>query len=290
MLYAYAPTITVGLAGSVTKTYDGTTTTTAFNTGNLSVTGGLVDGDQVTLDFGGASYAGKNAGSGIGVDVTGIELVSSSDGEAVVYGYHLDNTTASAAIGEISRKTLVVRADDATRLTYTANPAFTASFDGLIAGETSDVVTGLEFGTPANLASEAGEYAITPFGADAANYAIEYVQGTLTVVRPGIEVNGQTVPVVQVDGVPVISSTHAVALIGGRPTLVTLVDLDTGDSRSLEQDMGNAITAPPLFTYSFPQRFTPVSYRATVTGEGPSGPAPLAATSFADFLDAEAAR
>jgi trimeric autotransporter adhesin len=290
VLYAYAPTLTVGLTGSITKTYDGNTSTSTFSTDNLTVTNGLVDGDQMTLSFGGASYADKNAGSGIGVNVTGIGLGSASNGDAVVYGYQLANTTAAAGIGEISKKTLVISADDATRLTYTANPAFTASFDGLIDGETSDVVTGLQFGTLANLQSESGEYTITLSGADAANYALEYVEGTLTVVRPALEVDGQTVPVVQVNGDPVISDTHAVVLIGGRPTLVSLVDLNTGNSRSLEEDMGNAITAPPLFTYSFPQAFTPVSYRASVTGQSTSDLKTLVSTSFAEFLDTENAQ
>lgn len=290
VLFAYAPVLTAGLTGSVTKTYDGNTSVAGFSAGNLVATDGLLAGDEVVFTFGGATYAGKNAGSGIDVTATGLGIGSVKDGDAIVYGYQLDNTTASAAIGTIDKKALVITADNATRLTYTANPAFTASYDGLVDGETSDVVSGLTFGTEAGLNSEAGSYAITPFGADAANYAIEYVEGTLTVVRPGIEVDGRTVPVVQVNGDPVISSTHAVVLIGGRPTLVRLVDVNTGNSRSLEQDMGNAITAPPLFTYSFPQTFTPVSYRATVTGQGPSGPAPLAAASFADFLDADTAQ
>jgi trimeric autotransporter adhesin len=290
VLFAYAPTLTAGLTGSVTKTYDGNTSAAGFTSGNLVATDGLLAGDDVVFTFGGATYAGKNAGSGIDVTATGLGIGSVMDGDAVVYGYQLDNATASAAIGTISKKTLVITADDATRLTYTKNPAFTASFDGLVSGETSDVVSGLNFGTAADLNSEAGRYAITPFGADAANYAIEYVAGTLIVTRPGIDVDGQTVPVVQVDGVPAISSNHAVVLIGGRPTLVNLVDVNTGVGRSLEQDMSNAITAPPLFTLVSPAQFTAASYRASVEGAPPGGPAPLAVASFADYLDKEDAR
>jgi filamentous hemagglutinin family protein len=290
VLYTHAPVLTVGLTGSVTKTYDGTTSAGGFGTDNLSITNGLVSGDEVTLSFDTAAYADKNAGSGIDIDVTGIGIVSAKDGDAVVYGYQLESSVATQAIGEISKKDLLITANDATRLTYNANPVFTASYDGLVDGETSDVVTGLNFETAATLNSEAGEYAITPFGASADNYAITFAPGTLTVVRPSLEVDGVTVPVFQIEGEPVITDTHAVVVIGGRLTLVSLVDLDTGNSRSLEHDMGNAITAPPLFTYSFPKRFTPVSYRATVTGTNPSGPLPLAAASFADFLDTEAAR
>jgi gliding motility-associated-like protein len=82
---------------------------------------------------------------------------------------------------------LTITADDKTKIAGSANPPLTASFTGLVYGETSSVLTTQPtIATTATNASPAGTYPITASGAAAANYAISYVAGTLTVTSGGM--------------------------------------------------------------------------------------------------------
>jgi hypothetical protein len=85
----------------------------------------------------------------------------------------------------ITPAALLIAANDSSALTLDqAQP--TASFIGLVAGDTSAVVTGLQLGLfPIN--GNAFGYDIVPFGASAQNYAISYQAGllTLTAQPPG---------------------------------------------------------------------------------------------------------
>ena len=63
-------------------------------------------------------------------------------------------------------------------------PEFEATYEGFKNGETSDVLTKQPvIKTNATSESEPGEYELTVSGAQAQNYEISYVKGTLTVVR-----------------------------------------------------------------------------------------------------------
>ncbi|HYF64428.1 MAG TPA: MBG domain-containing protein, partial [Herpetosiphonaceae bacterium] len=80
---------------------------------------------------------------------------------------------------------LTITANDANRPYGKANPAFTAHVSGFVLGEDASVLSSpIQFSTPATGASPAGSYPITPGGAAAANYAITFVPGTLTVTAP----------------------------------------------------------------------------------------------------------
>ena len=70
-------------------------------------------------------------------------------------------------------------------------------YGGFVNGETSAVLTGtVDYGGSSQGASAKGRYAITPKGQTAANYAITYVSGQLTVGNPG----GNTITVTAADG------------------------------------------------------------------------------------------
>jgi len=82
--YSVAPTLTVGLTGTISKTYDGNTGASLANaTLNAS---GAIDGDHVVVTAGGASYDTKDAGTSKTVTATGVET-SASNGAMAVYGY-----------------------------------------------------------------------------------------------------------------------------------------------------------------------------------------------------------
>jgi hypothetical protein len=154
-----------------TKTYDATTSSDE----TVSVTG-LVNGDTVTGLS--QSFLSKNVlgAGGSTLQVNGGYAVN--DGNSGL-NYAVSSNTAA---GTINPATLTVTAADATREAGAADPAFTASFDGFVAAEDTAALAGsLVFSTDATAASGAGTYAITPAGLSSGNYAIAFVEGTLTI-------------------------------------------------------------------------------------------------------------
>ncbi|HYH37111.1 MAG TPA: MBG domain-containing protein, partial [Azospirillum sp.] len=96
----------------------------------------------------------------------------------------LSNYTVSLTPGTltVAPAPLTVTAEDATRTVGTANPPFTARYEGFVLGQGPGVLGGtLGFSTAAGTDSPAGGYAVTPFGLTSGNYAITYRAGTLTV-------------------------------------------------------------------------------------------------------------
>ena len=82
----------------------------------------------------------------------------------------------------VNAAAITVTANNQTKTVGLPNPALTATYGGLVNGDSTNVLTALAaLTTPANAASPTGRYTITPNGASAANYTFSYVSGTLTV-------------------------------------------------------------------------------------------------------------
>ena len=157
------------------KVYDGTTTAT-LNTNSASLLGVLA-GDNVTLDltFAAGYFTDANAGPGKIVQVSGLDIDGSSAGN-----YMLMAPTATA---NIAAAPLTVTVNDQVKICGQPNPALTANYTGFVGGDDTNVLTTpAALSTPATSASAPGSYSITAGGAVAANYAISYANGTLTVV------------------------------------------------------------------------------------------------------------
>jgi hypothetical protein len=93
--------------------------------------------------------------------------------------------TATPGVFTITRAPLVITADNLSRLHGQANPALTATYSGLVNGDTGAAVSGLALTTTATSGSATGAYPITNAGAiTAANYLITFNAGTLTVGDP----------------------------------------------------------------------------------------------------------
>jgi hypothetical protein len=90
----------------------------------------------------------------------------------------------------VNPATLTITADDQSMVHGSTLPALTATYTGLVNGDTSDTFTtspnvAPALATAATSSSPAGIYAITPSGAVDANYTIRYASGTLHVARKG---------------------------------------------------------------------------------------------------------
>ena len=153
-----------------TKTYDGTASALATPT-----TSGLQGSDSATGMV--ETYDTKNAGTGKTLSVSAYTVNDGNSGNNYIV-----NPIASTA-GVINKVTLMVTADNKTKYCGKANPPLTASYDGFIGGENTNVLSSLvALSTTATTTSCAGKYPISAGGAAAANYTIQFVNGTLQVI------------------------------------------------------------------------------------------------------------
>jgi len=143
-----------------------------------------------------ASYSGFANGETSSV-LTGLPALSTTaDASSSVGNYPI-----TAAVGSLSavnytftfvdgtlavtKATLTVTANNATRSAGQSNPAFTASYSGFLNGDTSAVISGSpEITSIADTNSAAGSYLIVATNGtlSAANYDFAFVNGTLTVL------------------------------------------------------------------------------------------------------------
>ena len=173
-----ARTLTVGLTGTTSKTYDGTRAAT-LAAGNYTLPG-VVSGDTVNLNNPtSGTYDTKDQGAGETVSVTGLAISGASAGN-----YTLSSTSASAAIGTIAAKALTVSGLTASAKVYdgtTTEPlGGTAAFptaEAAGAGTTSD-------GIPYNVDS------VSAGGTAAGAFATKDVGTAKAVTVTGVTVTG----------------------------------------------------------------------------------------------------
>jgi hypothetical protein len=203
-------TITYGTNGSLTVTPASLTISAsnvsrlygAGNPGFSASYGGLVAGDTTSAVSGLTLTTTAATNSNVGS-----YAITAANGTANNYTITYGQGTLT-----VDPAPLTVTASNGTRLYGGTNSSFSASYVGLVAGDTSSVVTGLTFTTAATTNSGVGSYAVTA-SAVAGNYAITYVNGTLTITPAPltISVNDISKPY---GYAPVYSSSY-VGLVGG---------------------------------------------------------------------------
>ena len=105
--------------------------------------------------------------------------IKAINGVSVNYELEIADGTLS-----ITPAQLTIKANNATRKYFEAEPSFTYSCTGFVNSDNVGVLTKLpSFTTDAIQTSSVGKYKITPSGAEAKNYAISYEQGELTITK-----------------------------------------------------------------------------------------------------------
>jgi hypothetical protein len=161
-------------------------------TPSLSARGG-------TFVYDGQPHAATATATGVSGEPLGpVTLTYSAAGESQTPPTHAGTYTVAASYAgsanyaaATARATLTitpvplrVKADDRTKVYGSSNPTFTATVTGYVNGETASSLAGtLSFTTTATETSGIGGYAITPGGWTSIDYAIEFVDGTLTVSK-----------------------------------------------------------------------------------------------------------
>ncbi|MCX6929802.1 MAG: MBG domain-containing protein, partial [Verrucomicrobia bacterium] len=146
-----------------------------YGAANPSLTGtitGLQPGDNITATF--STVADSNSPVG---DYAITVTLSDPDNKLSNY-----SVTSNAGTLSITRVPLSVTAVNASKTFGAAAPAFTVSYAGFVDGETAAVLGGTLAIARAR-GESVGTYALTPSGLTSANYAINFVPGTLTITE-----------------------------------------------------------------------------------------------------------
>lgn len=119
-----------------------------------------------------------NGSSELPVNAGLYTVVARFDGSAF---YEAAEETATLTIAQAP---LQVLANDAQRPYGDENPTFSATYEGFVTGEGPAVLGGtLAMTTPATRQSDVGTYPVEPSGLTSPNYALQYINGTLTITR-----------------------------------------------------------------------------------------------------------
>lgn len=184
--------------------------------------------------------------SGLTVNVTynGSSTVPTVVGNYPVVATINDANYAGSASGTliVSPAALTITGNNQVRTYGAANPTLTATFNGLVNGEPSTVVTGLTLTTAAAPTSSIGDYPITVANGSAANYVITRVNGTLTVNRAPLTITANNATRVFGAANPIFSASYSGFVNNETSSVVSGLVLATGATASSNVG-GHQITA-----------------------------------------------
>lgn len=110
----------------------------------------------------------------------------------------------------VQQAPLTITALDTNKVYGEALPPLTASYSGFVNGEDeSSLTTPVTLSTTATSASPAGTYAITAGGAVDPNYAITYVNGTLTITKASLTITAQNASKAYGQALPTFTATYS---------------------------------------------------------------------------------
>ncbi|SHL84050.1 YDG domain-containing protein, partial [Fibrobacter sp. UWH4] len=151
------------------KVYDGSTSATITGTATVS---GVLDSDDVGVEYGTAVFAEANVGEGIAVAFSGFTLTGADKNN-----YYLSDQPANVT-ANITKAPLTVTAKNDT-ITYGDEPPnASVEYSGFVGEEDESVLNGtLAYECKYDRGGAAGKYDVTPGGLTAENYDIEFVTG-----------------------------------------------------------------------------------------------------------------
>ncbi|MBR6017144.1 MAG: leucine-rich repeat protein [Paludibacteraceae bacterium] len=201
----YAPTSNVGKYTITPSGVDAANYSITFVNGKVTVNKAdlMITADDKFVIYGEvapaftASYSGwKNSDDESvvsGLTLTSEYLVTSNVGtydivpaNASATNYAISFTNGTLTVNQAA---LTITANDTVMIYGDEHPEFTVTYAGWKNTDDESVVSGLQFSTPYAPGSYIGTYAINPNSATALNYAITFVDGTLTVNKAHVYVS-----------------------------------------------------------------------------------------------------
>jgi hypothetical protein len=243
----------------------------------------LVHGDAVT------SVTLTSAGSAATADASGSPYLITPSAAS---GTGLSNYSITYVNGALSVNParLIITANNASMVAGQLTPTFSVQYSGFVLGQGPGVLGGaLSFSTPVTLVSPAGLYPIVPGGLTSSNYAITYIDGTLTVNPATVSMPLVTITNLQWETVKLSRKNSVKELV------VTFSGaLNAGDADDLAAyALDSAVRKKKFTVYSKPVSLASATYNAatnTVTlalrGKPPAKTMQLTIAA-AELLDAE---
>ncbi|HEX4951672.1 MAG TPA: MBG domain-containing protein, partial [Blastocatellia bacterium] len=180
------------------------TGTITFSAGSTTLGTGTISNGQATLSVNSLNAAQHSISAAYGGDTNYV------------------GATSSATSVTVNKATLTVTADNKTKTYATTNPELTASIVGWVNGDTQNVLSGsLQLSTTATSNSPAGNYPITVSGVSASNYAITFVNGTLSVSKAVLTVTAENKTKLYGAALPDLTATITGFVNGDTASVVT---------------------------------------------------------------------
>jgi len=196
-----AGTLTIGQA-ALTITADNQSSTYGGAIPALTVTySGFVNGDtQASLTTAATASTTATAASPAG-------SYTITPSGAVDNNYAITYVNGTLTIGQAA---LTITADNQSSTYGGAIPALTVTYSGFVNGDTqASLTTAPTASTTATAASPAGSYTITPSGAVDNNYAITYVNGTLTIGQAALTITADNQSSTYGGAIPALTVTYS---------------------------------------------------------------------------------
>ena len=134
---------------------------------------------------------------------------------------HNDYESADAVVVTIAKAALTATADDKSVIYGDDAPEYTVTYEGWQGEDNADVLSGtIAYACEYAPTSNVGEYNIIPSGVEAANYAITFVNGKVTVNKAVVKVAGAEAQIAKFED----GNTNAVVLNAGQLEGIKLND------------------------------------------------------------------
>ncbi|HAV61363.1 MAG TPA: hypothetical protein DCY13_03255 [Verrucomicrobiales bacterium] len=179
----------------------------------------------------GVSYSGFANGENEAVLTTPPTLTTTATAASPVGNYPITASSATAANYTINHvagtlsvtpAALTIAAQDAEKAYGAALPTLTAGYTGFVNGDTeASLSTPATLGTTATLGSPVGGYPITASGAISSNYAISFVDGTLTVKPAALTITAQDAAKVYGAALPTFAASYTGFVNGENQSVLT---------------------------------------------------------------------
>jgi subtilisin-like proprotein convertase family protein len=208
-----------------------------------------------------ATYNGTNVNGAFDYTPGAGTVLNAGDEQILSVTFTPADTTSFLAISSeallnVLRAPLTIAADDKSKVYGSANPPLTATYTGLVNGDTpASLDTPVTLNTMAMMSSPVGDYPITASGGMDANYDITHVNGTLAVTRAPLTVTAENKTKVYGAPLPEFTAIYSGFVLGEDTNhltaLATLTTPATAASDAGTYPITPAGAASPNYSFNY---------------------------------------
>ncbi|MBL8031863.1 MAG: hypothetical protein JNK33_06120, partial [Candidatus Doudnabacteria bacterium] len=150
----------------------------------------------------------------------------------------------------ITPASLIITANNSTKVYGDTNPTFGASYSGFMLGQDTSVLSGtLGFNSSATSNSDVGNYSVTPTGLNSGNYNINYNSGNLSVTPASLTVTANNASINYGDNNPLFTANYSGFVLGQNESVLSGA-LNFSTAATNTSNIGNYAIAPSGYSSS----------------------------------------